>query len=49
MTEGVFTGLCIGGALIAVMWRESWNWVTFTRYIIAAVLLIVGINIISGG
>lgn len=49
MLNGVISGMCIGGAIIAILWSEPWDWKLFIRYQIAAVLMVVAMNLMAGG
>lgn len=49
MFNGVMAGMCIGGAIIAILWNEPWDWRLFIRYQIAAVLMVVAMNLMVGG
>lgn len=48
MLNGVMTGMCIGGAIIAILWNEKWTWGTYNRCLIAGALLAVAMNIMVG-
>lgn len=49
MLKGVIAGMCIGGAMIAILWNEPWDWRLYIRYQIAAVLMVVAMNLMAGG